>query len=102
MLFLAKILAIVVLIWFYTSAQTHKQPPIKWAIIGFLGYVLAWCLGYVFIHIVLPVGVSRSMTMGFLTMQIPALSGALAAYFIRGKLIADVANNPENVEIKTE
>jgi len=102
MLFLAKILAVAVLVWFYLAAQEHKQPPIKWAVIGLIGYVLAWALGYAFIHFMLPAAITRTATMGFLVMQIPAVCGAFAAYLIRGKLISDAVNNPSITQSEAE
>jgi RsiW-degrading membrane proteinase PrsW (M82 family) len=102
MLLLAKILAVAVVVWFYLAAQAHKQPPIKWAVIGLIGYVLVWGLTYGLIHILLPATVTRTMVMGFLVMQIPAVAGAFAAYVIRGKLIADAVNNPTASLSETE
>lgn len=102
MLLLAKILAVAVLVWFYLAAQEHKQPPAKWAVIGLVGYVLVWGLTYGLIHILLPAAVTRTMVMGFLVMQIPAVCGAFAAYVIRGKLIADAVNNPTSLQTETE
>jgi hypothetical protein len=102
MLLLAKILAVAVIVWFYLAAQAHKQPPIKWAVIGLVGYVLAWGLTYGLIHVLLPAAVTRTMAMGFLVTQIPAVCGAFAAYLIRGKLIADAVNNPLSTPSETE
>jgi len=42
MLFLAKFAGIVVLVWFYLSAKDKGEPPVKWAIIGLIGYWIAW------------------------------------------------------------
>ncbi len=92
MLLLAKILAVVVLVWFFVTAQDHKQPAIQWAVIGLIGYITAWGLGYAFVHLMLPAAITRTMTMGFLVMQIPAIFGGFAAYVIRGKLIANAKN----------
>ncbi len=93
MLFLAKIGAIAVLVWFYLSAQKQNQPPVKWAIIGLIGYWLTWWLVDKTFIAMLPNALTRSAIMGFLVMQIPALSALAAAYFIRQKLVSD-ANNP--------
>lgn len=98
MLLLAKILAVVVIVWFYLAAQQHKQPPLKWAVIGLIGYLLVWGLTYGTLHILLPAAVTRTMMMGFLVAQIPAITGAFAAYLIRQKLIADVAGQPPATE----
>ena len=42
MLFLAKFAGIAVLVWFYLTAKDKGEPPIKWAIIGLIGYWIAW------------------------------------------------------------
>jgi RsiW-degrading membrane proteinase PrsW (M82 family) len=92
MLLLAKILAVAVVVWFYLAAQEHKQPPIKWAVIGLIGYLLGWFLTKGLLHILLPASASRTLVMGFLVVQIPAVCGAFAAFLIRGKLISDAVN----------
>lgn len=94
MLHLAKFGAIAVLVWFYLSAQKQSQPPITWAVIGFIGYCLTWGLVYLTFIEVLPKALTRSAGMGFLVMQIPALCALAAAYLIRQKLVSD-ANKPQ-------
>ena len=42
MLFLAKFAGIAVLVWFYLTAKDKGEQPIKWAIIGLIGYWIAW------------------------------------------------------------
>lgn len=102
MLFLAKVAAVAVLVWFYLAAQQHKEPPIKWAIIGFIGYVLTWFLVYKTFIGVLPPSLTRTAVMGFLVMQIPAFCGVFAAYLIRQKLISDAVKNPTGSQSETE
>jgi RsiW-degrading membrane proteinase PrsW (M82 family) len=92
MLLLAKILAVAIVVWFYLAAQKHNQPPIKWAIIGLIGYLLVWGLTKGLLHILLPASVTRTLVMGFLIMQIPAVCGAFAGFLIREKLISDAVN----------
>lgn len=96
MLLLAKILALAVLVFFYREAKQQGlsgMTGVKWAVIGFVGYILTWFLVYKLLGM-LPKGITRSMVSGFLVMQIPALCGALIAYFVRGKLIAEALKNP--------
>jgi RsiW-degrading membrane proteinase PrsW (M82 family) len=51
MLFLAKALAIAVLVWFYTTAREKGEPPINWAITGLIGYVIVWvAVRYTVVH----------------------------------------------------
>lgn len=102
MLLLAKILAVAVLVLFFMAAQKYKQPPVQWALIGLVGYVLVWGLAYGLIHVLLPASVTRGMGMGFLVMQVPAIAGAFVAYLVRGKLIADAINNPGSSVSETE
>jgi RsiW-degrading membrane proteinase PrsW (M82 family) len=102
MLLLAKFAAVAIVVWFYLTAQQHQQPPIKWAIIGFIGYVLAWFLVYETFIVVLPPSMTRSQGMGFIVMQIPALCAIVAAYLVRKKLVYDAVNNPTSLPSETE
>ena len=95
MLLLAKILAVAVVVWFYLAAREHKQPPLNWAVIGFIGYGLGWGITYGLMHVL-------SMKMNVMVMQIPAFAGAFAAYLVREKLIADAVNNPASLQSDTE
>jgi hypothetical protein len=91
MLFLAKALAIAVLIWFFTSAKERGEPPINWAITGLIGYVLVWiAVRYTLID-ALWASVKTAPTAGFILVQVPALCAITAAFFIRKKLIANAA-----------
>ncbi len=89
MLFLAKLAGILVLVGFYMTAQKHHQPAVKWAVIGLIGYWLSWWLVDKTIVAMLPAAVTRTMVMGFIVMQIPAVCAIIAAYFIRKKLLLD-------------
>jgi hypothetical protein len=82
MTILAKTLAIAVTVLFFMSAQTHKKPPLNWAVIGLVGYGLGWGITYGLFHVL-------NMKMGFMLMQVPALAGAAIAFLVRQKLIAD-------------
>ncbi len=42
MLFLAKFAGIAVLVWFYLTAKDKGEQPFKWAIVGLIGYWIAW------------------------------------------------------------
>lgn len=89
---IAKIAGIAVLVWFYLTAEKLNQPSIKWAIIGEIGYWLAWILTDKAIDSVLPATMSKT-AMGFILLQIPVLGALAAVYFIRSKLIHDADNN---------
>ncbi len=99
MLFLAKLGAIAELVCFYVAGKDHHQPPIKWAVIGLIGYWLTWWLVDKTFIAMLPNSMTRSAGMGFLVMQIPALSALVTAYLIRQKLISDAtAENKSDTE----
>ena len=89
MLFLAKLAGIVVLVWFYLTAKNKGEPPIKWAIIGLIGYWIAWWAVKLTVVTVLSGLVAKSPMMTFIVIQIPALCAFAAAFLIRKKLIAD-------------
>ena len=91
MLFLAKALAIGVLIWFYTTAREKGEPPINWAITGLIGYLIVWiAVRYTLVQSLWSV-VSKNPTAAIIVMQIPALCAIAAAFLIRKKLISNAA-----------
>ena len=91
MLFLAKLAGIAVLVWFYLTAKEKGEQPFKWAIIGLIGYWIAWWAIKLTVVAALSGLVAKSATMTFLLIQIPALCGIAAAFLIRKKLLADAA-----------
>lgn len=91
MLFLAKAFAIGVLVWFYTTAKEKGEPPINWAITGFIGYVIVWGLTRYTVVAALSGMVAKNPTGTIVLMQIPALCAIIAAFLIRKKLISNAA-----------
>lgn len=91
MLLLAKAAGIAVLIWFYLTAKNQGQPPIKWAVIGVMGYWIAWWAVKLSVVSVLSGLVAKSATGTFLLIQLPAVIGVCAAFLVRKKLLADAA-----------
>ena len=91
MLFLAKFAGIVVLVWFYLTAKEKGEQPIKWAIIGLIGYWIAWWVVKLTVVAALSGLVAKSAMMTFIVIQIPALCAIAAAFLIRKKLLADAA-----------
>jgi hypothetical protein len=91
MLFLAKFAGIAVLVWFYLTAKDKGEPPFKWAIIGLIGYWIAWWVVRLTVVTALSGLVAKSAMMTFIVIQIPALCAIAAAVFIRKKLLADAA-----------
>jgi hypothetical protein len=91
MLFLAKFGGIVVLVWFYLTAKDKGEPSFKWAIIGVIGYWIAWWAVKLTVVNALAGLVAKSAMMTFIVIQIPALCAIAAAFLIRKKLLADAA-----------
>lgn len=91
MLFLAKFAGIAVLVWFFVTAKDKGEPPFKWAIIGVIGYWIAWWVVKLTVVTALSGLVAKSAMMTFLVIQIPALAAIAAAFVIRKKLLADAA-----------
>ena len=86
---LSKLVGILVLVWFYRSGKKVGAPAIKWAVIGLIGYALAYFLVRETI-LELFIGIpSKNSTLIFLVVQIPVVFGAIAAFFVRKKLIRD-------------
>jgi hypothetical protein len=90
MLLLAKLAALGVIIWFYMTADKNGQPPVKWAVIGLVGYIIAWFLVDFVIDNALSAVLAKKGGGVFILGQIPALGGLLAAHFIRKKLLGDL------------
>jgi hypothetical protein len=93
MLHLAKFAGIAVLIWFYLSAKEKGASPINWAITGVIGYWITWWAVKLTVVSAFSGVVAKSATGTFLLLQIPALCAIGAAFLIRKKLLADVAEN---------
>jgi hypothetical protein len=93
MLLLAKFAGIAVLVWFYLTAKEHGEQPVKWAIIGLIGYWVAWWAVNLSVVSVLTSLVAKSGMAVFLVTQIPVVGALAVTFFIRKKLLADVAEN---------
>ena len=89
MLHLARFAAIAVLVWFYMTAKEKGEPPINWAITGFIGYWIAWWAVKLTVVSALSALVAKNPTATFMLVQIPALCAIGAAFLIRKKLLAD-------------
>lgn len=89
MLLLAKAAAIAVLVWFYMTAKKKGEPAFQWAIIGLVGYWIAW--GVVEVLAVHPLRdlFPKNYTANVIISQLSALCAIGAAYLIRKKLLAD-------------
>lgn len=92
MLLLAKFSGIAVLVWFYLSGKKAGEPPVKWAIIGLIGYWISWWLANELILSALTGFFSKSSVAVFLVTQIPVAVALVASYFIRKKLLASASS----------
>ncbi len=83
------VVGIAVLAWFYLTAKKIGEEPIKWVVIGMIGYWLAcWIIKLTLVKVLS--GSIAKMGAGRVIMaQMPALFGLVAAFFIRKKLLAD-------------
>lgn len=102
MLLLAKAAGILVLVWFYLTGKKMGEPPIKWAIIGLVGYWISWWLANKLILSSMTGMFAKSSVTVFLVTQIPVIVALIAVLFIRKKLISDVDEAghlpPENID----
>ncbi|MCK5897961.1 MAG: hypothetical protein KAG06_02685 [Methylococcales bacterium] len=73
MFILAKMVGIIVLVWFSMSAKSYGEYWLRWAIVGLIGYWLTWILLYATLSI--PIG--------------PTFVALGVTYFIRKKLVYD-------------
>ncbi len=89
MLLLAKFAGILVLVWFYLTAKKIKEPAVKWAIIGLVGYWISWWLANKLILASLSGMFAKSSVMVFAITQIPVVFAVVAVFFIRKKLLND-------------
>ncbi len=90
MLLFAKFAAILIVIWFFLTARAQGEQPIKWAIIGLVGYWLTWWAIKLTAVSALSGLVAKNATGTFLLVQIPAVCAIVAAVLIRKKLLADI------------
>ncbi|MCK5728582.1 MAG: hypothetical protein KAH08_05110 [Methylococcales bacterium] len=73
MFILAKLVGIIVLVWFSMSAKAYGEYWLRWAIVGLVGYWLTWALLYATLSI--PIG--------------PTFAALGVTYFVRKKLVND-------------
>lgn len=90
MLLLAKLAALGIIIWFYTTADKNGQPAVKWAIIGLIGYLLGWFIADLIIDKTFAAAISKRSAGVFILGQIPTLAGLVSAYFVRKKLLSNM------------
>jgi hypothetical protein len=90
MLLIMKLIALAIAVWFYITASEAGESPVKWAVIGLIGYLIVWKLLDLAIAVPLSAAVGKKGVADFIIDQIPALGGLAAAHFIRKKLLSNV------------
>lgn len=90
MLLLAKFAGIAVLVWFYLTAKEKGEQPIKWAIVGLIGYWIAWWAFKLAIVSPLTGFFHKNGLAIFIVTQIPAICAVGVAFLIRKKMLADI------------
>jgi hypothetical protein len=84
---LAKIAAIIVMVWFYRTAAEIGEKAIQWAVIGVIGFFLAaFITHYGVVDPLSKYVLGQKEPAGLIT-QLPAFVGLGAAYFIRKKYL---------------
>jgi len=89
MSFLAIFGGIAVLVWFYLTAKERGEERFKWAIIGLIGYWIAWWAVKLTVVNALSGLAAKSPILASIVILIPVLCAIAAAFLIRKKLIAD-------------
>ncbi|PKM10773.1 MAG: hypothetical protein CVV13_11755 [Gammaproteobacteria bacterium HGW-Gammaproteobacteria-3] len=91
---LAKVAGIIMLVWFYQTAKKQGENPVKWAVIGVIGYWLVWWIMTLAVaNPLLETFERSSVALLLLIRQLPALVAIAAAVFIRKKFLVDAAES---------
>ena len=88
MSFLAIFSGVGVLVWFYLTAKEKGEHRFNWAIVGLIGYWLAW--GGVKLVLTISGLVAKGTIMAVIVNQIPVICAIGAAFIVRRKLLSDV------------
>ncbi|MGZ8143104.1 MAG: hypothetical protein ACXW0L_02350 [Methylosarcina sp.] len=91
MLLIGRLAGVAILVWFYLTAKKKGESPVKWALLGFIGYWLTWGLVYLTIVKSLAGMIQGNFAMAFFIYQLPVAIAIGACFFIRKKLIADAS-----------
>ena len=89
MSFLAIFSGLGVLVWFYLTAKEKGEHRFNWAIVGLIGYWLAW--GGAKLVLTISGLVAKGTIMAVIVNQIPVICAIGAAFIVRRKLLSDVA-----------
>lgn len=89
MSFLAIFSGVGVLVWFYLTAKEKGEHRFNWAIVGLIGYWLAW--GGAKLVLTISGLVAKGTIMAVIVNQIPVICAIGAAFIVRRKLLSNVA-----------
>ena len=89
MSFLAIFSGVGVLVCFYLTAKEKGEHRFNWAIVGLIGYWLAW--GGAKLVLTISGLVAKGTIMAVIVNQIPVICAIGAAFIVRRKLLSDVA-----------
>ncbi len=92
---LAKLAGFFFLWWFYSTAKKRGVPAIQWAIIGLIGYWLAWWIATLAVaNPLLDMFAHSSVGVLLAIRQIPAILAVVITIFIRQRFLL-TANREE-------
>ncbi len=91
---LAKIAAILMIVWFFQTAKEKGGKPFEWILIGLIGYWVVWWIVTLTIANPLLNGLppNNSVMIVLLIRGIPAFAAIAAAILVRKKLLANLQN----------
>lgn len=94
---LAKLAGFFFLWWFYSTAKKQGVPAIQWAIIGLIGYWLAWWITTLAIaNPLLDLFAHGSVGVLLGIRQIPAILAVIITIFIRQKFLLPASPEEKN------
>ncbi len=92
---LAKIAAILMIVWFFQTAKEHQQNAYTWVLIGLVGYWLVWWIVTLSVaNPLLNTTKSTSVIVLGAIRHIPAAAAIITAILVRKKLLANLTKTP--------
>ncbi len=88
---LAKIAAILMIVWFFQTAKQQGGKPFEWVIIGLIGYwTVWWIVTLAFANPLLNSMPKGSVMMLLLIRHVPAFAAIATAILVRKKLLSNL------------
>lgn len=95
MFIFAKLLGILSLVWFYTTAKKHGGPVINWSVTGLIGYWLTWWMVKFLVVDNLTKSIPPNSSLQMALALVPVVCGFAACFLIRNQLIASLKRAPD-------